>query len=124
MTDLAIEERAEGSAMSALSEDSQDLLAMTRETDPDMREAEEALQILRQRFQDTEDPQAQGELAAEALDYVERQLALARERRRALDGVEGKLWGRRNRLEQFLIHTRGITWWHARRSRRSVHRGT
>ncbi|HEY2398628.1 MAG TPA: hypothetical protein VGH78_06510 [Solirubrobacteraceae bacterium] len=70
------------------------------------------------RFEDTSDPETQGQLAAEALDHVERELALVRERRRALDGVEGQLWRRRNRLEEFLIRTRGITWWQARRRRR------
>jgi hypothetical protein len=57
---------------------------------------------------------AQGELAAEALRDVERELHLTRERRRQLDRVEGKLWARRNRLERFLIHTRGSEWWHTR----------
>jgi hypothetical protein len=56
--------------------------------------------------------------AEEALDQVERQLQLARERRRELDGVEGALWARRNRLERFLIHARGPAWWRARRKPR------
>jgi hypothetical protein len=86
---------------------------------PDMRGAEEALGRVRRQFEHTEDPQAQGELAAEALEYVEQQLKLARERRRELDGLEGTLWARRNRLERFLIHTRGIAWWQARRNPRS-----
>jgi hypothetical protein len=58
------------------------------------------------------DPQA--ELAADALRDVERELNETRERRRQLDRVEGKLWARRNRLERFLIHTRGSEWWHTR----------
>ncbi len=70
---------------------------------------------MRERFAGAEDPEAQGELAAEALGHVERQLQLARERRRRLDGVEGKLWAKRNRLERFLIETRGADWWRARR---------
>jgi hypothetical protein len=49
----------------------------------------------------------QGELTAEALAHVERQLELTHERRRQLDSIEAKLWGRQNRLEGFLIHTRG-----------------
>jgi uncharacterized protein (DUF2384 family) len=81
-----------------------------------MLEAEEALGLVRERFAHTEDSEAQEELAAEALDHVERQLKLTRERRRALDGVEGKLWARRNRLERFLIQRRGGTWWRARRN--------
>jgi hypothetical protein len=81
-----------------------------------MLEAEEALRLVHQRFEQAEDPELQGELAAEALDHVERQLQLTRERRRHLDSAEAKLWTRRNRLEGFLIRTRGSAWWHARRS--------
>jgi hypothetical protein len=77
--------------------------------------AEETLAGLRRRFEQTDDPRAQSELAAEALDYVERELGLIRERRQQLDSKEGKLWSRRNRLERFLIDTRGLDWWRARR---------
>jgi hypothetical protein len=77
-------------------------------------EAEEALRVVRERFERTEDPELQGELAVDALGHVERQLKLTRERRRALDRVEGKLWARRNRIERFLIQRRGSTWWHSR----------
>jgi hypothetical protein len=66
--------------------------------------------------QKAEDSEAQAELAAEALDQVERQLSLTRGRRRQLDSVEGKLWSRRNRLERFLIDARGRDWWQARRN--------
>ena len=59
------------------------------ESTSSMLEAEEALRLVRERFEHTQDPEAQGELAAEALGHVERQLKLTRERRRALDGVEG-----------------------------------
>lgn len=92
----------------------------------EMGDAEAALRLARERFEEAPDPQAQAEVAAEALDYVERQLELARERRRALDEVEGRLWGRRNRLERFLIRARGIDWWHARRraGSRDGHRGS
>jgi hypothetical protein len=79
--------------------------------------AEEALSRLRQRFEQTDDPRAQSELAAEALDQVERELGAIRERRQQLDSSEGKLWSRRNRLERFLIDTRGLDWWRARRER-------
>jgi hypothetical protein len=93
------------------------LTEVAPETAPDMLEAEDALRLLRDRFEHTEDPQAQGELAVQALDQVERQLSLARGRRQQLDSIEGQLWARRNRLERFLIHTRGLAWWHARRKR-------
>jgi hypothetical protein len=78
--------------------------------------AEEMLSSLRRRFEQTDDPRAQSELAAEALDYVERELGVIRERRQQLDSNEGKLWARRNRLERFLIDTRGVDWWRARRA--------
>ena len=86
------------------------------EVDMEMREAEDALGLIRERFEDTEDPERRGELAAEALTQVERQLDLARERRHELDRIEGHLWGERNRLERFLIHARGREWWHEHRS--------
>jgi hypothetical protein len=81
-----------------------------------MVEAEDALRLVREHFERTDDPQAQGDLAAEALDHVERQLTLTRQRRQGLDSIEGKLWAKRNALERFLIHTRGRAWWRARRS--------
>jgi hypothetical protein len=91
-----------------------EILGPAEETARQMLEAEEALRVVRQRFEHTEDPELRGELAAEALVHVERQLQLAHERRRQLDSVEAKLWARQNRLEGFLIHTRGPAWWHAR----------
>jgi hypothetical protein len=81
-----------------------------------MLEAEDALRAVRERFQRSDDPDVRGELAAEALEHVERQLTLTRERRKGLDSIEGKLWARRNRLERFLIHARGRAWWRARRN--------
>jgi hypothetical protein len=81
--------------------------------DASQASAEETLASLRRRFEQTDDPRAQSELAAEALDYVERELGL--ERRQQLDSKEGKLWSRRNRLERFLVDTRGLDWWRARR---------
>ena len=83
-------------------------------------EAEAALRALREQFERSEGPDVQGRLAAEALEHVERQLSLARARRRQLDGIEGKLWARRNRLERFLITTRGRDWWRERRARREI----
>jgi hypothetical protein len=94
-----------------------EILGRTEETARSMLEAEEALRLLRLRFERTEDPKLQGDLAAEALDHVERQLQLIHERRRQLDSTEAKLWARQNHLEGFLIHTRGSAWWHARRNR-------
>jgi hypothetical protein len=94
-----------------------ELLVVGQETTRGMLEAEEALHRVRQRFEQAEGADRQGELAAEALDHVERQLQLTRERRRLLDGVEGTLWSRRNRLERILIQARGAAWWQARRNR-------
>jgi hypothetical protein len=93
-----------------------ELLGQAQETARGMVEAEDALHLVREHFQRAEDPEVQGELAAEALDHVERQLRLTRERRQGLDSIEGKLWARRNSLERFLIHTRGRAWWRARRN--------
>ena len=91
------------------------LIGVARATAREMLEAEDALHLLRQRFEQAEDPETQGDLAAEALEQVERQLNLTRARRQQLDSIEGKLWARRNRLEHFLIHTRGRAWWRGRR---------
>jgi len=93
-----------------------ELLAGAEQTAGAILEAEDALELVRQRFEHTDDQEEQGELAAEALEHVERQLKLARERRRLLDGLEGTLWARRNRIERFLISTRGSGWWHAHRT--------
>jgi hypothetical protein len=93
-----------------------EILSPAEQTARGMLEAEDALRLLRQRFANTADPQEQGEIAAEALEHVERQLKLARERRWQLDSIEAKLWGRQNHLEGFLIHTRGSAWWHARKA--------
>lgn len=109
----------QGAAETALGEMSpqlREVLGPAEESARGMLEAEDALHLVRQRFEQTVDPEVQGELAAQALEHVERQLRLAHERRRQLDGIEAKLWGRQHRLEGFLIHTRGSAWWHARRS--------
>jgi hypothetical protein len=92
-----------------------EMLGPSEETARGMLEAEGALRLVRQRFEHSEDPQQQEELAAEALDHVERQLQLLRDRRRQLDSAEAKVWARQSRLEGFLIKTRGSAWWHARR---------
>jgi hypothetical protein len=91
-------------------------LGTIEQTARGMLEAEDALHLVRQRYEQTADPDEQGELAAEALEHVERQLELTHERRRQLDSIEAKLWGRQNRLEGFLIHTRGSAWWHTHRA--------
>jgi hypothetical protein len=109
----------EGAVEAALGETTpqlRDVLGPAEQTARGMLEAEDALQLVRQRFAQTVDPEEQGALAADALEHVERQLELARERRRQLDSIEAKLWGRQNRLEGFLIHTRGSAWWRARRA--------
>jgi hypothetical protein len=93
-----------------------EVLGTAEQTARGMLEAEEALHLVRQRYEQTADPAEQGELAAEALEHVERQLELTHERRRQLDSIEAKLWGRQNRLEGFLIRTRGSAWWHAHRA--------
>lgn len=93
-----------------------EILGPAEETARGMLEAEDALHLVRQRFAQTVDPEEQGKLAAEALEHVERQLQLIHERRRQLDSIEAKLWARQNRLEGFLIHTRGSAWWHGRRT--------
>jgi len=92
-----------------------ELLGAAQETARRMLEAEDALCLVRDQFERTEDPGARGQLAVEALEQVERQMELTRQRRQGLEGIEGKLWARRNRLERFLIKTRGLAWWHARR---------
>jgi hypothetical protein len=110
---------AEGAADAALGEtipQLREVLGPAEESARGMLEAEDALHLVRQRFAQTVDPEEQGELAAEALEHVERQLKLTHERRRQLDSIEAKLWGRQHRLEGFLIHTRGSAWWHARRA--------
>jgi hypothetical protein len=109
-------EAALGEAIPRLRE----VLGPAEQTARGMLEAEDALRLVGQRFEQAVDPEEKGRLAAEALEHVERQLELARERRRQLDGIEAKLWARQNRLEGFLIHTRGSAWWHARRAASSV----
>ena len=58
-----------------------------------------------------------GDLLQVFVGDVERQMQLTHKQRRQLDSAEAKLWARQNRLEGFLIHTRGSAWWHARRNR-------
>jgi hypothetical protein len=93
-----------------------ELVGQAEEAARGMIEAEDALRLVGEHFERTDDPEARGELAAQALDHVERQLRLTRQRRQGLDSIEGKLWSRRNALERFLIHTRGRAWWRARLS--------
>jgi hypothetical protein len=86
----------------------------TAEPDDEMLDTEQELQRLKERFDQTGDPRAREELAVSALEHVEGQLRLTRTRRHALDAIEGRLWTRRNRIERFLIQTKGREWWHAR----------
>ena len=111
-----VDEGAAGALLADAIPQLREMLEPVEQTARGMLEAEEALRLLRQRFDHTDDPELQGELAAEALDHVERQLELIGERRRQLDSAEARLWARQNRLEGFLIHARGSAWWHARRS--------
>jgi hypothetical protein len=111
-----VDEGAAGAPLGETVPQLREILGPAEQTARSMLEAEEALRVLRQRFEHTEDPQLQAELAAEALDHVECQLRLTREQRRQLDSTEAKLWARQNRLEGFLIHTRGSAWWHAHRN--------
>jgi hypothetical protein len=110
--------------MSAQPEPPPDLgerLALPSESVLGFAQAEEELRQMRERFEQTHDAESQGELAALALDQVERELKLTSEHRRQLEGVELSLWSRRNRLERFLIRTRGAAWWHTRRGAANSH---
>jgi hypothetical protein len=110
MTD-PFEEMPAGRALPPVRE----MLSLAQETARRMFEAEDSLHLVRERFQQTEDPQARAELAAQGLEHIERELSIARARRQQLDSIEGNLWARRNRFERFLIHARGRAWWQARR---------
>jgi len=111
-----VDEGAAGALLGETVPQLREILNPAEQTARAMLEAEEALALVRRRFEQTEDPELQAELAAEALIHVERQLQLTSEQRRHLDGTEAKLWARQNRLEGFLIHARGSAWWHARRN--------
>ncbi len=112
-----LDEGAAGALLGEATPQLREILDRAEQTARGMLEAEEALRLVRERFEETEDPELQAELAAEALDQVERQLQLIGGRRRQLDSTEAKLWARQNRLEGFLIHKRRSAWWHAHRNR-------
>jgi hypothetical protein len=95
--------------------DLEDLLGRAQETARGILESEQALELVRRQHEQADHAEADGELAAEALEHVERQLALVHERRRQLDRLEAKLWARRNGLEGVLIRTRGSGWWREHR---------
>jgi hypothetical protein len=95
--------------------DLEDLLGRAQETARGILESEQALDLVRRQREQADDADADGELAAEALEHVERQLALVHERRRQLDRLEAKLWARRNGLEGVLIRARGSGWWREHR---------
>jgi hypothetical protein len=125
---VALTARADGAAAEApvgeMTAQLREILGPAEESARGMLEAEEALRVAHELFEHTEDPEVQAELAADALDHVERQLQLTQERRRQLDSIEAKLWARQSRLEGFLITTRGSGWWRARRDRGRAERVT
>src|SRR5580704_7628941 len=80
-----------GAAAAALGEtipQLREVLGPAEQTARGMLEAEDALHLVREQFEQTVDPEVRGRLAAEALEHVERQLELTRERRRQLDSIE------------------------------------
>jgi hypothetical protein len=91
------------------------MLAAGEAASREILEAENALRDLRDRARHSGDRELQGELALRALEHVEHELELVRMRRRGLDSLESRLWGRRNRLGRELIAARGSDWWRARR---------
>jgi hypothetical protein len=60
-----------------------ELLGVAQQTARGMLEAEDNIRLLREQFEQTQELEARGELAAHALDQVEVQLRLMRERRKA-----------------------------------------
>jgi hypothetical protein len=92
-----------------------EMLAAGEAATREMLQAENALRELRERSRQADDGELHGELALRALEHVEYELELLRKRRQGLDGLESRLWGRRNRLERELIAERGPAWWRARR---------
>jgi hypothetical protein len=92
-----------------------EMLAAGEEASREILEAENALRDLRDRARGADDRELHGELALQALEHVEHELELVRKRRRGLDSLESRLWGRRNRLGRELIAARGADWWRARR---------
>jgi hypothetical protein len=93
-----------------------EMLAAGEAASREILEAEHALRELHERSRQANDGELQGELALRALEHVEYELELVRKRRQGLDGLESRLWGRRNRLERELIAARGPAWWRARRA--------
>jgi DNA-binding transcriptional MerR regulator len=72
-----------------------DLLGVSLDELRDLVAAEDARAVIREEFQRTEDPARRAALLAEALTYLDRQLALLRRRRIDLDELEAELTQRR-----------------------------
>ena len=79
-----------------------DLLGISLEELKGLLEAEEARAVIRERWQNTDDPGEQTQLLEQAHEHVEAQLALVRSRRAALDQLEGELTARRKRIRSRL----------------------
>lgn len=92
-----------------------EMLAAGEAASLEILEVENALRDLRDRAGRADGGHLHGELAVQALEHVEHELELVRTRRWALDGLESRMWGRRNRLERELIAERGTAWWRAHR---------
>jgi MerR family transcriptional regulator, repressor of the yfmOP operon len=75
-----------------------DLLGVSLDELRDLVAAEDARAVIREEFQRTEDPARRAALLAEALTYLDRQLALLRRRRADLDELEAELTERRERV--------------------------
>jgi DNA-binding transcriptional MerR regulator len=75
-----------------------DLLGVSLEELKELVEAEEARAELRAQFESTDDEGVKRDIAARALPHVERQLALVRERREALDRLEAELVDKQTRI--------------------------
>ncbi len=71
----AVDEGAAGALLGETVPRLREILDPAEQTARAMLEAEEALRLVRRRFEQTEDPELQAELAAEALIHVERQTA-------------------------------------------------
>jgi hypothetical protein len=79
-----------------------ELIGLPAETARGMVEAEQALEGVCERLEQSEDAERRAELVGDALGHVEQQLSLTRARRRQLDAFEAKLWAKRNGLKRFL----------------------
>ena len=83
-----------------------ELLNLSLEELRDLVEAEEARAVLRQRYRSTTEAAERERLLIEAAGHLDRQLALVRERRAALDELEARLAERRGRVAERLADMR------------------